>query len=168
MKYFKDNYGFTLIEIMIVIAIVSILSGIVIIKTNEQVEYARGAKIVADMKIIENAVALYYLDNGNIPKTIVGMTTDVFSPNLHKHDLVPNYIVQWSEAPIGNLRFKCPDGKVRVYNVEKLNNSGKRNYYAWNSQKAPMDQQVTFLQNTAQQYLTGEGKQKPDETYDIK
>ncbi len=167
MHYLKNNRGFTLVEIIVVIAIIGILSSIAIIKATEQVEYARGAKIVADMKILEDAVALYYLDHGTIPETIVGMSTDGFSPNLDKNDLVPNYIVQWPEAPIGNLRFKCPDGKIRVYNVEKLNGSGKRNYYAWNSQKYPMNQQITFLQNTAQQYLDGTGKQKPDETYDI-
>jgi len=66
----KKNKGFTLIEILLVVAAISILAGIVIlaINPNKQLGETRNAQRRADVTTILNAVYQYSIDNsGNLP-----------------------------------------------------------------------------------------------------
>jgi general secretion pathway protein G len=65
----KTELGFTLVELIIVIAIIGILAGIAIPKFMEANKAARGAKIVADMRTIESALNIYYVKYGEYPAT---------------------------------------------------------------------------------------------------
>lgn len=56
----KKLKGFTLIELVIVIAILGILAGIAIPRFTDAVETARGAKLLADLRSIESAGTVYY------------------------------------------------------------------------------------------------------------
>ena len=68
MKSLKSNKGFTLIELVVVIAILGILAGIAIPRFLEATASARGAKIVADMRTIESAETIFYAKNGSYPQ----------------------------------------------------------------------------------------------------
>lgn len=59
--------GFTLIELLAVIAIISILSSIVLASLNTARAKARDTRRLSDMKSIEQALWLYYDDNGHFP-----------------------------------------------------------------------------------------------------
>ena len=59
--------GFTLVELVVVIAILGILAGIAIPRFMEATKAGRGAKIVADMRTIESAVNVYYASHGAYP-----------------------------------------------------------------------------------------------------
>ncbi len=61
--------AFTLIELLVVIAIIGILAGILFVSINpsDQVNKAKSAKVVRDMKAIKDAVAFYVLDTGEFP-----------------------------------------------------------------------------------------------------
>jgi len=63
------NKGFTLIELLVVVAIIGILSSIVLSSLSDARASARDAKRLADIKTIQNALEVYYLDNGNYPIT---------------------------------------------------------------------------------------------------
>ena len=71
--------GFTLIEILLVVAAIAILAGIVIIaiNPNKQLCETRNAQRHADVLTILNAVYQYSIDNGAIPSTITASTTDI-------------------------------------------------------------------------------------------
>ncbi len=72
MKNIK-NKGFTLLEILLVVAAISILAGIVIIAINptKQLGDTRNAQRRADVNTILNAVYQVALDNnGNLPQQI--------------------------------------------------------------------------------------------------
>ncbi len=66
MKNSKSVSGFTLIEILLVVAILAILAGIVIIAVNpaRQLGQANNSRRQADVTTIINAVYQYALDNG--------------------------------------------------------------------------------------------------------
>lgn len=64
MKFFKNKKGFTLVELVVVIAILGILAGIAIPRFMDATATARGAKIVADMRTLESAETMYYAQNG--------------------------------------------------------------------------------------------------------
>ena len=65
MKFFKNKKGFTLVELVVVIAILGILAGIAIPRFMDATASARGAKMVADMRTIESAESMYYAQNGS-------------------------------------------------------------------------------------------------------
>jgi general secretion pathway protein G len=62
--------GFTLVELMVVVAIIGLLATIVAVNVFNQVPKANLARVTADMSSIENAVGLYKLDTGRYPQTL--------------------------------------------------------------------------------------------------
>jgi len=84
MKSFINKYqsqkGFTLLEILLVVAILAILAGIVIIAINpgKQLGDSRNSQRSADVTTILNAVYQYSLDNnGTLPAGITTTATEI-------------------------------------------------------------------------------------------
>ncbi len=59
--------GFTLIEMLVVIAVISILAGIVLVGITGFQESARDTKRIADVRGIQNNLELYFTRCGNYP-----------------------------------------------------------------------------------------------------
>ncbi len=73
----KELPGFTLIEILLVVALIALLAGIVIIAVNpsKQLADGRNARRQVDVSTILNAVYQYSIDNnGHLPGTIQNNT----------------------------------------------------------------------------------------------
>jgi general secretion pathway protein G len=66
-KQLRNNKGFTLIELMVVIAILGILAAIAIPKVSDSITLAKTAKLQADLHTIATAMAMYEADTGKIP-----------------------------------------------------------------------------------------------------
>ena len=76
----KIQRGFTLIEIMVVVAIIAILGAAVVPLIMDRPEQARQVKAKQDIKSISAALDLYRLDNFNYPSTDQGLEALVEKP----------------------------------------------------------------------------------------
>lgn len=121
-KRIHKQEGFTLLEILLVVAAIAILAGIVIVAINpsKQLGDTRDAQRVSDVNALLNAVYQYSIDNnGNLPSgldsitassqvlgtgtsglstTCTATTTEAAGVNL-SGDLVPTYLVAIPQDP---------------------------------------------------------------------
>jgi general secretion pathway protein G len=79
-----DSRGFTLIELMVVIVILSILAVWVAPKIMGRPEQAKQVKAKVDIQGLETALKLYKLDNGSYPTTEHGLEALVSPPDSGK------------------------------------------------------------------------------------
>ena len=77
---FGGTFGFTLIELMVVIVILGILAGLIIPRIMGRPEEARRMKARVQIESIETSLKLYKLDNGYYPATEQGLQALVEPP----------------------------------------------------------------------------------------
>lgn len=80
LTFLKQQRGFTLIEIMVVVVIIAILAAVVVPRIMNRPEQARKVKAKTDILQIQNALDLYKLDNGFYPSTEQGLSALVHKP----------------------------------------------------------------------------------------
>lgn len=97
--------GFTLIEVMVVIAIIGILAALIVPKIMSRPDQARRVAATQDIATMMQALKLYRLDNGRYPSTEQGLGALVEKPGV---DPVPNnwkdggYLEKLPQDPWGN------------------------------------------------------------------
>ena len=75
------NAGFTLIEIMAVVLIIGMLSGIVGFAVFQQVDKARVVTARAQIDRLESSLELYSMDNGRFPSSEQGLDALINKPS---------------------------------------------------------------------------------------
>jgi prepilin-type N-terminal cleavage/methylation domain-containing protein len=65
----KSQKGFTIIELIVVIAIISLLASIVLVNVNGFMAKARDARRKSELVQMQKALIMYYADNGSYPST---------------------------------------------------------------------------------------------------
>ena len=78
----KNNKGFTLLEIIVVVFILSLLAAIVAPKIIGRTDDARIAEGKVQIKNLETALKLFKLDNGFYPATEQGLASLVEKPTV--------------------------------------------------------------------------------------
>lgn len=109
-KFLSKFRGFTLIELMVVIAIIGLLATIITTSLVSSRAKSRDAKRIADIKTLQLALETYYNDNSVFPLTLAS--------------LVPNYLPNLPNDP--NISSACINGNESgcyVYNALNANNS---------------------------------------------
>ena len=122
MKAFRA--GFTLIEILIVVAIIGILAAIAVPNMQNALTRAKVARVKADMQSIATAIDMYQLDKNNrgfpVPGDAMGATIDLSSPNTHwtgtkLSPLLTTPIPYMSSLPLDPFNERA-EGASRRYN----------------------------------------------------
>lgn len=124
----SNQRGFTLIEIMVVVVILGILAGIVVPRLLDRPEQARRTKAALDIKSLEEALALFKLDNGFFPSTEQGLQSLVKKPDTGR---VPTrypdkgYIPKLPQDPWQNdYVYICP-GATQDYEIVSYGADGE-------------------------------------------
>ena len=117
MGTIKGNQGFSLIEMMVVIVIMSILSTAVAIGVIDYIHDSKVTKAKTDIAVLESALDLYKMDAGVYPTTEQGLNALIAKPDISP---VPN---KWRE--MGYLKKpiipKDPWGNEYVYLCPGIN-----------------------------------------------
>lgn len=127
----KNNKGFSLIELMVVIVILGILATVLLPKIINRPDEARVTKAKSDIKTIESALKLYKLDNGMYPTTEQGLSALIKKPEIEP---IPK---NWKNGgyldtnkipvdPWGNpYIYRSPGDNGRDYEIISLGADGK-------------------------------------------
>ncbi len=118
MRIQKYKKGFTIIELLIVIAIIGIIASIVLVQLNTARAKGRDSFRVQSLKEIQKAVELYHTDTGNYPdtgdewwsgdactitNTVLNTTEDAsvkgYGVDGYIPDLIPTYISALPKDP---------------------------------------------------------------------
>jgi type IV pilus assembly protein PilA len=67
--------GFTLIELMIVVAIIGILAAVAIPAYQDYIIKAKLSKVVTSVDAVKTAYAMYYQENGSFPGSTIAWTS---------------------------------------------------------------------------------------------
>lgn len=134
--------GFTLIEIMVVVAILAILAAAVIPRIMDEPDKARVVKAKSDIRAIEAALNLYRLDNYNYPSTDQGLEALVSAPSVSpepENYKEGGYINKMPKDPWGNeYQYLSPgeNGEIDIYSLGSDRSPGGAGFAAdvgnWN------------------------------------
>jgi len=118
----KRKSGFSLYEVLIVLAVIAVLGTFAVPMVTNVVSKAKMTKIVNDMKVLETSIIQYYYNENDIPADINSLITN-------------NYL----ENSVDNINFSTNSNVVYVYydsSVEKADDLEKLDTtLKWSSSK---------------------------------
>lgn len=107
----KNRAGFTLIEILIVVAIIAILASVVLVGLGPTQQLGRDARRVSDIHEVQNGLELFYQKSGAYP--------------------VPTTAAWGPAGTAGSLTGQLVAANIGINNVPNDPSSGKNYIYAW-------------------------------------
>jgi general secretion pathway protein G len=130
MPHRRPQSGFTLIEIVVVVAIIAILAAIVVQQVVGRVDDAQVQRARADIQTLGSALNIYKLDNYNYPSTQQGLDALVRKPGGQpeaKNWKTGGYIERLPKDPWGNdYHYQSPGqhGSFDVFTLGRDNQPG--------------------------------------------
>jgi general secretion pathway protein G len=117
--------GFTLIELMVVVVILGLLATMVMPKVLSKPEKARRTKAVAEIRIMQSALAMFKTDTGRFPTTAEGLPALVTDPGVSGYDK-EGYLERVPTDPWGNKYiYICPGIRGKDYDLVSLGKDGE-------------------------------------------
>lgn len=99
-KILNNERGFTLIELMVVVVILGILASVAIPKFANQKDKALEVKTQVDIRIIQNAVDLYFLDYNVYPSNTGVLVNDGYFKDNPLQNNGSNYGINSSNGKV--------------------------------------------------------------------
>jgi general secretion pathway protein G len=120
--------GFTLIEIMVVVVILSVLGALVVPQIIDKVDQAKVKRAQSDIRAIETALDLYRLDNFKYPTTEQGLQALVkqpADPSIVNY-AAKGYLKSLPKDPWGNVYlYASPGTDGRDYDITTYGRDAK-------------------------------------------
>jgi competence protein ComGC len=118
MKFYKKkNTGFTLMDILISTAIISLLSSLFLFRVSEAKKKAEDGQMKAEAHEVSSAVALYRSDNnGRAPLSTSGTTGVIHAESDPSSDYLPTMQMLVQEGYLAQVPTS-PDGMSYYYSV---------------------------------------------------
>jgi general secretion pathway protein G len=120
--------GFTLIEVMVVVVILSILAAFIVPRIMDRPDQARRVRARNDIRAIESALNLYRLDNGFYPSGEQGLAALVHKPSGDpepKNWKEGGYLEELPVDPWGNPYIYLNPGIHKKIDIMSLGADGR-------------------------------------------
>ncbi|MDH4183377.1 MAG: type II secretion system major pseudopilin GspG [Nitrospinota bacterium] len=120
--------GFTLLEILVVVAILGILATVVVTKIFSKPDEARVTTAIMGIKSIEGALEMYKLDNGVYPSTDQGLRALVEKPTSNPEPRKWNpegYLKKVPKDPWGGEYLYLSPGAHGDFDLISLGSDGE-------------------------------------------
>ena len=78
LPFGRDERGWTLIELVVVMAIIAVLAGLAVVGTRNAVLLSREATLKEDLFRMRDAIDQYYADKGKYPADLQALVTDQY------------------------------------------------------------------------------------------
>ena len=113
LKKLRGNAGFTLLEVLAVVALLGVLGAMLLPSLDSAAGRAKNARLESDLATIDNAILLYKMDNGTCPSAL--------------SDLVDEYIAKGKEFKdaTGTELSYTPAGDKLSYSLTGKNAAGE-------------------------------------------
>jgi prepilin-type N-terminal cleavage/methylation domain-containing protein len=143
----RNNRGFSLIELLIVVTIILILAAVAVPKLNQNRMYTQETAAIKQIGTIQTAVTQYYSQFGRFPTAL----TELGPPNSGQAgptgaDLIPNNLAQGKASGYLFTLQQTPLGYAITANPEAFGSTGRRTFYS--------DQTLVIRQNWAAEPAT--------------
>jgi len=127
----RNRLGFSLIELLIVIAIILIIAAIAVPKLNNQRMAAQEMAAVRQIHTIHTAQIQYYSQFGRYATTLAELGPPTSgSPGPAGADLIPKTLTEGKNTGYVFTVQKTPTGYGVNANPEAFNSSGRRTFYS--------------------------------------
>lgn len=119
------QFGFTLIELMIVVVILGLLATTIMPRILNRPEQARRIKAKIEIRNIESALALFKTDTGRFPTTSEGLGALISEPGIKGYN-ADGYLDKVPLDPWGNRYiYISPGVHSKDYDLESFGKDGE-------------------------------------------
>lgn len=115
-RYSRAARGFTLIELMVVIALISVLAGMGVVQYRNSVVRTKEAVLKEDLFRMRDAIDQYYADKAKYPASLETLVADGYLRSIPK-DPITNSTDSWQTVP-SEPDPNNPTGEVGIFDVK--------------------------------------------------
>lgn len=126
---YRANRGFTLLELMIVIAIIAILATLAVGRYQQSLQVAREAALRQDLSVLRHAIQQYTEDKGQPPSSLDDLKT-------------AGYIGEIPNDPVTHQQDWTTDPCDELFSADQTSGEGICDVHAGTDQVSPTDNQA--------------------------
>mgnify|MGYP001156597056 CR=1 FL=1 len=122
-KFMKNKKGFTLIELVVVVAILSVLALLIVPNVTNRISEAKEAVLEANIKVINNAIKMYYAEQGDYPEigeAEGGNDVEKLLDKLQKDGYLDENEVENAKEAFKNVSIEVNTEGNKVTSIEKV------------------------------------------------